>query len=223
MRDTDHTWPRSRPDRSVVVGTKSAALFHIRKKFVTLAVWERSMPPDVVLWLDQAQSDTLPTARFACHATLARPQVMQLFSGQAGNGNSAGYLLQEDIIAQVERFARICGTPWVDVRLEVLVGDACPKFHSDNVSIRLLTTYRGPGTEWLAPEIDPSARGTAEEPQGAVRRLPRFAVALIKGRKAESSSGPLILHRSPPIEGSGQIRYFCCVSETMSDGTYDRC
>lgn len=209
--------------RSVIFDTTPEVLLRIRQAAVSLAVWERSMPPEVARWLDQVPPETLPTARFSCRGTEARRQVMEAFAGHADASKAACLLLKEDIVGQIERFTRICGAPWIEVRLEVINNNACAKFHADNVSVRLVTTYRGPATEWLDPAVVDEACCPAHAPEAAVRRLSRFAVALIKGRKAGSRSGPLVLHRSPPIEGSGQTRLFLCVNDAMSDDTSDGC
>lgn len=223
MPDASLTLRSPSSHRSVIFGATPEALLRIRQAVVSLAVWERSMPPAVACWLDQKPPETWPTARFRCRSTEARQQVMEAFANHA-DGNSAECLvLKEDIIAQIERFSRICSAPWLEVRLEVISSNACAKFHADNVSVRLLTTYRGPATEWLDPALADEACCPAHAPEAAVRQLSRFAVALIKGRKARSRSGPLVLHRSPPIEGSGQTRFFLCVNDAMSDDTRDGC
>ena len=198
---------------TVRFGASADSLSSIKEAPVSLAVWERSMPVDVVRWLDRMPPETLPTARFVCHHSDARQRITQAFSNHAQNSEPASVLLKEDIVGQIEGFARVCGSPWIEVRLETVTGDACRRFHADNVSVRLLTTYRGPGTEWLDIAAGKDVCSLPEYPEKAVRQLPRFAVALIKGRLAKSRSGPLVLHRSPPIEGTGQTRLLLCVSD----------
>lgn len=209
--------------RSVIFGATPESLLQIRQATVSLAVWERSMPVELARWLDQVPPETLPAARFICRATEARRRVMEAFAGHARESCAERLLLQEDIIGEVERFAQICDARTIEVRLEVINDDACSKFHADNIPVRLLTTYRGPATEWLDPAVEFDACCAAHAPETAVRRLSRFAVALIKGHTAGDRSGPLVLHRSPPIEGSGQTRFFLCVNQPASDRTSDQC
>jgi hypothetical protein len=38
--------------------------------------------------------------------------------------------------------------PSVNLRIEIVDTQSCPKFHCDNVYVRLVTTYVGPGTEY---------------------------------------------------------------------------
>lgn len=208
--------PPPSSQRSVIVGTTPLTLLRIDEAAVSLAVWNRSMHPQVAHWLDRLPADRLPTARFTCRGGEARRQVMAAFAGRGDAGEAAWRILQEDIIGQIERFVRLRPVPSIEVRLEVISDDACAKFHADHLSLRLMTTYRGPATEWLDPALAAEACCPADVPPAAIRRLSRFAVAVIKGRKARCRSGPLVLHRSPSIEGRGQTRFFLCVNEALT-------
>ena len=64
----------------------------------------------------------------------------------------------------------------------------CGMIPSRNVSVRLLQTLVGPGTQWM---------NIREGVNATVRSLETGDVALVKGRRW-SPAGP-ILHRSPPI------------------------
>ncbi len=218
MLDTLPSSHRPLDPETVIFGATADTLASIRDAPVSLAVWERSMPLEALRWLDRTPPETFPTTRFVCHHIEARQHVTQTFAGHAPNSGPACLLIKEDIIGQIERFAQVCGSQWVEVRLEAITDNACPKFHADNVSVRLLTTYRGPGTEWLDLAFGRDLCSVSEYPDNAVRQLPRFAVALMKGRRAMSRSGPMVLHRSPPIEGTGQIRFLLCVSDAEPDG-----
>jgi hypothetical protein len=175
------------------------------------------MPREVMRWLDRTPPEALPTARFVCHHADARQRITDAFDGNAHSNDPAGHHIKEDVIGQIELFAKTCSAPWVEVRLEVITGNACSRFHADNVSVRLLTTYRGPGTEWLDVDVGDETYSVSEYPEAAVRQVPRFAVTLFKGRQATRRSSPLVLHRSPPIEGTGQTRLILCVSDAGTD------
>lgn len=93
--------------------------------------------------------------------------------------------------------------------------DYCGKFHSDSMDLRILCTYRGPGT-WLAPEhaLDRSAIGHDDGTEANAKICPKSEllvqaaageVVLLKGSDwAEDAHGAV--HRSPTIQGSGQVR-----------------
>jgi hypothetical protein len=106
--------------------------------------------------------------------------------------------------------ARVVGTPRVAVRLEVARCASCPLFHVDTITVRLICTYVGPGTEWLAAgDADRGELGLRRRSLAAanaaiagdraqVRRLPAGWVALVKGALAAPGGG--LVHRSPGEE-----------------------
>ena len=101
--------------------------------------------------------------------------------------------LAADAAMLADRFATIARCAEIALRLELVEGDACRRFHADYVWLRLITTYVGPGTQWI---ID-----GAGDPM--VREVATGHVALFKGR----CPGPVgILHRSPPITGTNLKR-----------------
>jgi len=81
--------------------------------------------------------------------------------------------------------------------------------------LRLNATYRGPGTQWPPLELAARALRAQRRYRGALNELPRFAVGLFKGEGRAGSAA--ILHRSPPIAGSGITRLFLCLNEDMNE------
>lgn len=90
-----------------------------------------------------------------------------------------------DIRSLAALFAAIAGLTSIRLRFDHVTDDACWKFHTDAVGLRLLCTYAGPGTEWL-------------DAAGHVRRLTAMQVAIFKG-EAYRDQTHRILHRSPPL------------------------
>jgi hypothetical protein len=98
------------------------------------------------------------------------------------------------------RFSTLAASPVVRLRLEHVIDDSCRKFHVDAVGLRLLCTYAGPGTEWIAPG-------------GKTRRMMAMEVAVFKGA-AFPGSEPRVLHRSPPLStgpSTGRSRLVLCI------------
>ena len=81
------------------------------------------------------------------------------------------------------------------LRLEYVTHDACRKFHRDDTDFRLITTYLGRGTQWM--------EDTGAGP-GQVHELDTLHVAMLLGQRCAFPGR--ILHRSPPIEGTGEAR-----------------
>lgn len=98
------------------------------------------------------------------------------------------------------------------VRLKLIEGNECRKYHTDRYPLRLFTTYYGSGTEWL-PEraVNRPALGNPNaqvlRDPSLVQQMETFEVGILKGEfhnRTKKSSG--IVHRSPQIEGSGEKR-----------------
>ncbi|GAB5471891.1 MAG: hypothetical protein Kilf2KO_49210 [Rhodospirillales bacterium] len=119
-------------------------------------------------------------------------------------------LLVEDIAALADAFARITRSDLIDLRLEGIAHDACWKFHRDCVEARLLTTYHGSATEWVPPSHSQEALSAQQSFQGPIERLSAHGVGLFKGSYARPGSG--IVHRSPPIAGTGETRLLICLN-----------
>jgi len=97
--------------------------------------------------------------------------------------------LRQDIMELATRFAALMAVPTVRIRLEGIVSNACRKIHSDNTDVRLITTYCGPGTDYIPHDMEPEERN--------LQRIPTGWVALFKGRSFDPAHA-FYLHRSPP-------------------------
>lgn len=111
--------------------------------------------------------------------------------------------LAADMAALAEAYIRRTGAARVKLRFERVVGRGCRFFHVDYVDMRLITTYAGPGTEYVADgDADRSALGKGENravvrDATKVRRLPTYAVAFFRGEAAPGNRGKGDIHRSP--------------------------
>ena len=64
----------------------------------------------------------------------------------------ARQFLTEDITSILADFSTALGRRHLHGQLAVVAHDRCRKFHTDYVTVRLLCTYAGPGTEWVRNE-----------------------------------------------------------------------
>jgi hypothetical protein len=119
--------------------------------------------------------------------------------------------LLADISSQVSLYADLLDCRKVGIRLEVLTQAMCPRFHIDRTGIRLLCTYLGPGTEWLAtafcnrealtasyPDTAAFHQALILHPQG-IHQAPEQALVLLKGSMWQGNQQAGIVHRSPQI------------------------
>ena len=175
----------------VASGPAPAVLASLHDPAVNLAVWARTLDDRLLAELaslDLCCAQDLRLTATPDELATALPPAMAAAGWQAP-------ALTEDMVMLARRFAGVMACTSVDLRLDLVRGDACRKFHADFVPARLVTTYLGPGTDWL-PD------GAADE--AAARRLAAGAVGLFKGRTWPTQTP--IIHRSPPIAGTGQVR-----------------
>ena len=177
---------------------------------VALVIWERTLPLSVRDWLEGLASRQLPNLRVLIAPADIRRAIEPHMDACGMPSGEMRDLLIQDIGKLVSTFADITASNLVDVRPERIVNDACWKFHRDSVETRLLTTYRGPATEWVQPRDAAQAMRQQRHYDGQLERLQDYGVAIFKGSRAQAVSG--IVHRSPPIKGSGCTRLLLCLN-----------
>lgn len=95
--------------------------------------------------------------------------------------------LLSDMVGSISFFAQLFKQSQLDLRLELTNQQSCPKFHFDNVYVRMLITYFGPTTEY----IDQSK---ADE----IHNAPLYSLVFLKGQKHPGYQHRM-LHRSPSV------------------------
>lgn len=182
-----------------------------KKPGTELVIWQRDFPKRFQDWLDRLEAAKLPDFRILVEPRDVRRAIDPLLDACDMPACDLRDLLVEDINDLVSRFAEIARSEAVDLRLQRVDHDACWKFHRDNVEARLLTTYRGPTTEWVQMAYADQALTEQQDYQGPLERLGLHDVALFKGSCAGPNSG--VVHRSPPITGTGQTRLLLCLNQ----------
>lgn len=178
--------PASRPYPShVVAGDTPAALAAIAEPQVTLALWERPTPVRI------GRLDRFADLRITTDAGAVEATMLAAMRGPRGRWMEA---VTTDAGRLTRLFADATGSERVEIRLDRIVGNACWRFHTDYVPIRLLSTYTGRGTQWLA-------QGAPDE---AAAEMSPGHVGLFKGRLLAGEAA--IVHRSPPIAETGEER-----------------
>lgn len=184
---------------AMLAGDNPTVLRRIREPAVHLTLWRRQRLARLD-WIDALAWDDIDDIA----ALLAEPDyaadIARLLAdaGYPRDGRNAALAGELAMLARI--FADIVGTRSLRLRLEVIETDACRKFHTDYVPARLLMTLAGPGTQWVASEGG-AADGAVDPP---IHQLASGEVAIFKGRSWTDT--PAILHRSPPIAGTGETR-----------------
>lgn len=207
----DRPGRRGGPAAGAILCASAAALASIRAPSVSLALWQR--PPRRALraesraLLAHAPFSVTGESRPACLGTrLAAAMPIPCPA------------LLADVTGLAVAFAALVGEARVHARLEALVDEGCPLFHADNVGLRLLCTYAGPGTEWVPePSVNRAGLGGGDNrlivpDRTMIRRLPAFCVGLFKGDAFPGHAGRGIVHRSAPATAR-RPRLLLCLDE----------
>ncbi len=159
-------------------------------------IWARPDCTTLTEWLTALPSDRLPQTRQILRPD-ALPDVLHDICAGLPDAPER-FLLVESIATLAESFAHVIRAPWLRLRLEVVTGNACRKFHVDNVTARLVCTYRGTGTQYGLAE-----RGAEPE---VIHTVPTGQPILLRGMRWPTTPPSLLKHRSPPVEGTGETR-----------------
>ncbi len=197
--------------RETVIGGDPETLELILIKHVKLAIWERTLPICLTNWLGQLKPDQLPNFRILARSSKLNKILKALLESCGTPDNDMRRILVEDIEYLVSRFATITRSDCVDIRLETITHDACWKFHQDLVDVRLLSTYLGPATQWVKPDNSKYALRDQNQFAGQIENMGTSDVSIFKGNCEENCDG--IVHRSPPINSSGQTRLLLCLNK----------
>ncbi|MNH22374.1 hypothetical protein D3C79_822300 [compost metagenome] len=126
------------------------------------------------------------------------PDLSGLLGGYADLEGHVAFLT--DVAWLVAAYACLLDARRVGLRLQALSNAMCPRFHVDHVPLRLLSTYAGPGSEWLEEgAVDRSQLAREQPDANAVRQLAVGEVALLKGEKWLGNQGAGLVHRSPML------------------------
>ena len=198
------------------IGPGAEVFLELADPAVNLAVWSRQPDLATRLWLESL----LPTlATTEVFASAQRDTFDGLALVRSLPEHPLRQRLADDISHLTRTLVRSLPPGWSDgnrVHVKSSFGpvrdDQCRKFHVDWVVLRLLTTWVGPGTEWLddadvdrrhvgasACCPDDANKAIVRRPD-AIRRAHAGEVLLMKGEAWPGNSGRGVVHRSPPIE-----------------------
>ena len=198
------------------IGDNADVLCSVRHAGVNLGLWKRPVQPRLARELSTLRAADLPDVRSRTSPVTFDNDVCALLRQQA--------LDPSDFVAWRGDLARLATLFFplgsgrdVVMRLETTADDGCRRFHTDHTHLRLLCTYRGPGTEWLSDDqVDrvAQANGAPNDRivcRGEPSRFEPFWVGILKGDAYPGNAGHGLVHRSPPLAGTGQTRVLFCL------------
>lgn len=174
------------------------------------AIWQRQLSRGFQTWVEGLDPEKLPSARI-----ILRPEHMAAalteLCDNAGtpDGPHRQYLIN-DIVALTQVFCDVMGAPYLRLQLDRVTTNACRRFHIDALTARLVCTYRGTGTQYgISPDGDEPTR---------VFTVATGAPILLRGTLWPEQPASGLLHRSPPIEGSGETRLVLVLDPIFDPG-----
>jgi len=198
--------------RQFVVGEQLDVLADIYREEVNISVWQRRLP------------EALSNA--AEHLLLERPHLQ--ISRSVSTRNAYEILVESlgataepaalatDIAELADMFCFLFDLKYVGLRLTALDHAMCPRFHVDWVPCRLVTTYQGRATQWLAHDrVDRSKLGSGnggkpDEQSGLfsdaddIQQIRQGDVALLKGEGWAGNEEAGLVHRSPQLNAGAR-------------------
>lgn len=201
--------PATRTVRHPIIGKRQAVFSNIYQDETNIVIWQRQLDADLV----EAASVLLQShPKLQASMVVTPDNVLNTLCSIHEMNHETNQVLIKDIENLVGMFCCLFDLKQVGLRLSVLDRAMCPRFHVDRVPCRLITTYLGIATDWLAhSDIDRTKLGIPNhgktdlelglyESEKSIRQLNAGDVALLKGELWEGNEGAGLVHRSPQIE-----------------------
>ncbi len=161
-------------------------------------IWRRQTPPDVQIWLNGLDAELLPRGRVILPSEAVADTVRELCDMSGLPACLERDWLQNDIVSLADIFSGLMSARFLRLRLDVVTTNACRRFHIDAITARLICTYRGTGTQY-------GISTDGKDPE-RVFTVQTGAPILLRGTLWPERPRTGLLHRSPPIEGTGEAR-----------------
>src|ERR1700733_14650855 len=193
---------------SAVIADHPSVFERIFDDDVTICIWNRPSDPILANYLRTSAGSGSWERRARIDAT--SPNFEELLVGFQADVGRVRWVTE--LTALVDLFTALTDARTVGLRITATDRATCPRFHCDQVGLRLLCCWVGEGTEFLAEEdVIRDAVGSRQgsvgfaagpvRPGGVVRQMRSFAVGAFKGDLWPGNEGHGVVHRSPQPEG----------------------
>ena len=191
--------------RSSYTSFDSESLSKINNDNINIAIWQRKLDAA----LEQAAEEILRENPDLNISMVPQPHdVRDLLLSDLGSAPKTLSLI-EDISFIVGMFCGLFDLKRAWVRLDAINKPMCPRFHADKLKCRMVTTYKGPATQWIPHHLinrtmlGHGNNGLPDEESGIfekstdIEQLDTGHVALLKGESWDGNQGAGLIHRSP--------------------------
>lgn len=203
----------------VALCSSSSELEIIKREDITAAVWDRKMGDDLKVAINSlklilGRRKTEVTSTFYQNRPmaieLAKSSLTKNFFGHSGRlEDKRAAILAQDISGLAALFTVASNNSRPVANLEYVLKNRFGYFHIDGLRLRLITTYFGPGTEWLPNhvcDVDALKKGEVHYDfngyKKELQRLKAGQVMIFKGRGTFCHPNLGLIHRKPTHSGS---------------------
>ena len=193
---------------SFVVGQTTESLTRIYEEQINLVALERELTTEVTEFCRQ-----LAKSKPNFNLRSAIPHEASIDSLNSTLPDLPGkFEFVEDLALLIDMYACLFDLGEVGLRMQVLNRAMCPRFHTDKLGCRLVTTYLGTGTEWLPnhgldrTKLGRGSNGLPDADTGlyltesCIRQVTAGDIVLLKGEGWHGNEDFGAVHRSPAVE-----------------------
>jgi Protein of unknown function (DUF1826) len=180
----------------VVRADAPEGLFAIDAPHVNLVLLPRELPAPLTQWLEALLADEAVEDFELARETSPEGDACEFFDIYLPKGTAGLALFQAQVREVVALFA-VFDAQALGLRLRLTDTPMCPFFHVDKVLCRLITTWAGPTTQWLAEADVDRAALTKAQPEEALRALEVGELGFFKGTLWPRGPAKACVHRSP--------------------------
>ena len=198
---------------SWVSGPTPVILSDVFSEDISVALWSREQNHDISRYFEQVFGDLGMGVRGVFSMNSLKTELAKMLPEHNGREQAV-----EDVYLLADMLTCLFNCESVGVRLTPLTSAMCPKLHVDNVPVRLVNTYLGPGTQWLPTEALQSLSNGANLPVNTksfkdafydpndIQQMKAFEVGLLKGLAWEQHEQMAAIHRSCQVaEGEKRV------------------
>ncbi len=189
----------------VVTVRDPSDLGRVHEAGTSAVIWDRVLPPKALSELSAVCAMPVPDSAFRSSVDGIAMQIDRLCQTWACFSGEARIWLANDIQQLAQHFGRVLRVSHLHVRVEFVRDDACRRFHRDVVKARMICTYSGPGTQF--------GLAVGEKQPEDIESVPTGCPVLLKGKLWPDDRQDQLVHRSPPIEGTGACRLVVVIDD----------
>ena len=196
----------TQPISHIASSDNPSGLTDIVREDINIAVWERE-PLSVLTLAAQRLAAESPALRWQCSGNLL---ALDAGLSELLDTDPQSEHLRHDILLLADMTSCLFDHSTLGVRLSVLQQAMCPRYHVDRVHCRLITTYVGPGMQWLPntavdrTSVTAGPLALAPDSELPHQNVYPQSVALCKGDRWPGNTGKGLIHRSPAVAANEQ-------------------